>query len=585
MLRITKAIAAIVFATGLTPSALAATTPLKGDLFGTITSADGTPMEGVAVTAQAESASFKTSVFTDANGHYYFPELNNGTYKVWAQAIGYKKADDTVSYKQGNELSQDFTMKSIDDFSKQLSGDMWIESLPDSTPEDARMKQIVYNTCTTCHTGGYLLSKRFDEEGWNIIIDAMINYMTRPGAKNRALMKAYKGEIASYLGKVRGDEDLMNYTGFPRISGDATKVVVTEYDIPKGNDPGFVQVPDGSNWELGSPGRGGEALHDVVPGNDGYAYFSDNVYPDRTIGRLDPQTGEVTNFVVPHKKLASRTHAVMNAANGDIWANNYSNGEFIKLDADAEKIITFPKPKGGLPVGGHVEITPDGIIFASSNKGGVVKLDPKTGEYTDYIAPTPGGKPYGVAADRLGNMWMLNLGNDRIMWVDGKTGEIEEIKFPPVAGISEKDLNIAKTVNPNGADGNAAPIHLRGPRRAGGDPKGDYIWIALYWSGEIARINIHTKDIKIYPVPSRYSHPYDIQVDKNQMVWTCQHNGDRLSKFNPETEEFTEYPLPSIGHECRHLSVDNSTEIPTIWIAYSGSAKVARVQFRTDTSK
>ncbi|NIB41587.1 hypothetical protein HBA55_18430 [Pseudomaricurvus alkylphenolicus] len=541
-------------------------------------------MEGVAVTAKAESSSFRTSVFTDANGHYYFPELNSGNYKVWAQAVGYKKVTTQFNYSRGQASENNFTLKSTDNFSMQLTGAEWVESLPDNTEEDARRKHIVHNTCTTCHTGNYLLSKRLDEEGWNIIIDSMVNLMTHPGANNRALMQAYKADISNYLGLVRGDNDLMNYTRFPRTTGEANDIVVTEYDIPKGDDPGFVQVPDGSDWSLGAPGRGGESLHDVVPGGDGFAYFSDNVYPDRTVGRLNPETGEVTNFALPYKNgLSSRTHAVINDPRGGIWANNYSDGTIIKLDTETEEFVTYPKPEG-LPAGGHIEIDSKGNVFTMSVKGGIVKLNPETGKYTDYVAPTLGGKPYGVAVDSLDNLWMFNLGNDRLMVVDGKTGEIDEVRLPPLEGVSKKDIDIGKQANPNGADGNAAPLYIRGPRRGGGDPKGDYIWIALYWSGELARVDIRTHEVKIYPVPARYSHPYDVQVDRNQMVWVCQHNGDRLTKFDPFTEEFTEYPLPSVGSECRHLSVDDSTEIPTIWIAYSGTAKVARVQFRTDTS-
>lgn len=554
---------------------------------GTIKSSDGIAMEGVTVTAQAAGASFRVSVFSNADGDYHFPELNAGDYKVWAQSVGYLKAQNAVKVVAGKSQEQNFEMSPTKDYSVQLSGDAWIESLPDDTPEDARLKHIVHNSCTTCHTGNYLLNRRFDEEGWKIAIDAMINIMTRPGANNRALMQAYRDEIAEYLGRVRGENDLMDYTKLPPITGQANDIVVTEYDIPKGDDPNYLQVPDGSDWSLGGPGRGAEALHDVVPGVDGFAYFSDNIYPDRTVGRLDPTTGEITNFVLLDKKgLASRTHAVIPDPKGGIWANNYSDGTIIKLDTDSGEFVTFPKPAGEILAGGHIEMDSKGNLFTSSKsaRGGIVKLDPKTGKYTEYLAPTPGGKPYGVAVDRLDNLWMLNLGNDRLMVVDGKTQEVSEVVLPPMKGISPKDLEIGQRVNPKGADGNSAPVYIHGPRRGASDVEGDYIWVALYWSGNLARIDINTKEVKLYPVPSRWSHPYDVHVDKNRTVWVCQHNGDRLSRFDQFTEEFVEYPLPSLGHECRHLFVDDSKNPPEVWIAYSGSAKAARVQFRHDTA-
>ncbi|MGH9786266.1 MAG: hypothetical protein ACRD88_19025, partial [Terriglobia bacterium] len=327
----------------------------------------------------------------------------------------------------------------------------------------------------------------------------------------------------------------------------------------------------------------GGVLHDAVAAQDGNVYFSDNTYPDRTIGRLDPKTGIVTNFVLPDKNgLASRTHGAIPDPKGGVWFNNGSDGTIIKFDTAAEKFVTFPKPAGGIRAGGHIEVDSKGLVFTSSPDAGIVRLDPATGKYTDYKALTPGGNPYGVAVDAEDNMWMAQLAGDRLMVVNSRNGEVGEVSIAPkMAGVSAKDQEIGKQ---NGSSGNAAPLYFSGPRRLGGDPKSEYVWVAEYWQGRLARINIRTREIKEYQLPSKYSHPYDVQVDKNQMVWINQMNGDRLTKFDPRTEKFTEYPLPSVGSETRHISIDNSTGQPTVWLAYSGLAKLARVEFRANTA-
>ena len=61
-----------------------------GVIQGNITSAAGTPMEGVIVSARASDDSFTTSVFTDRQGRYVFPSLAAGQYRVWAQAVGFE---------------------------------------------------------------------------------------------------------------------------------------------------------------------------------------------------------------------------------------------------------------------------------------------------------------------------------------------------------------------------------------------------------------------------------------------------------------------------------------------------------------
>ena len=552
-------------------------------LMGTVKSADGKVMEGVTVSARDNAQTFTTSVYTDRDGQYYFPTLTDGRYKIWAQAVGFEMAGGEVAFSSGRKIEQNFTLRSTNDFSKQLSGAEWAESLPDSTPEDRRMKEIVHNNCTACHTAGFVLNKRFDAAGWKIVVDTMISEMTEPNTPANKLLTTYKDEIVEYLARVRGPNDGMKYKPFPRATGDATQVVVTEYDIPRGDDASFRMFPNGSNWSEGIAGGDGGVLHDAVAATDGRVYFSDNTYPERTIGRLDPKTGIVTNFKLPDAKgLASRTHGVIPDPRGGVWFNNGTDGTIFKFDTASEKFVTFPKPAGSIRAGGHIEIDSKGNVFTSSPDAGIVKLDPATGKYTDYKALTPGGNPYGVAVDSEDNMWMAQLAGDRLMVVNSRNGEVGEFVFPPkMAGVSEKDQEIGKQ---SGAAGNSAPLYFSGPRRMGGDPKSDFIWVAEYWTGKLARINIRTREIKEYQMPSKYSHPYDVQVDKNQMVWINQMNGDRLTKFDPRAEKFTEYPLPSVGSETRHISIDDSTSQPTIWLAYSGLAKLARVEFRTNTA-
>ena len=52
---------------------------------------------------------------------------------------------------------------------------MMLAALPEDTPDDARMKTLVRNNCTGCHTPSYTLQHRFDEDGWTAIIELMKN--------------------------------------------------------------------------------------------------------------------------------------------------------------------------------------------------------------------------------------------------------------------------------------------------------------------------------------------------------------------------------------------------------------------------
>src|SRR5215472_1473312 len=117
-------------------------------LSGAVTSAAGEKMGGVTVSAKAEGATITTTVFTDADGRYYFPPLAAGKYRVWAQALSFATAKGEVDLTTAKK--QDFKLDTLADFERQLPGDLVLASLPDDTAEDARLKNLVHNNCTGC---------------------------------------------------------------------------------------------------------------------------------------------------------------------------------------------------------------------------------------------------------------------------------------------------------------------------------------------------------------------------------------------------------------------------------------------------
>ena len=168
------------------------------------------------------------------------------------------------------------------------------------------------------------------------------------------------------------------------------------------------------------------------------------------------------------------------------------------------------------------------------------------------------------------------------MVVNGRTDEVSEVVLPPLDNwkMDPKDVEIGER---SGSTANSAPLNQKGPRRIGADPTNGTVWSGEYWSGMLAKIDVRTKKVTEYPMPSSmFHHPYAVVVDKNHMVWVCLMTSDRIAKFNPFTEQFTEYPLPSLGTEARFIAVDNSTDIPTVWVPESRINKLGRVQFRTN---
>src|SRR4051812_43454464 len=74
-------------------------------LTGSVSSAGGEKMGGVAVSAKAQGSTITTSVYTDAAGNYAFSPLPAGKYRIWAQAIGYQTAKSEVDLSTPSKRS------------------------------------------------------------------------------------------------------------------------------------------------------------------------------------------------------------------------------------------------------------------------------------------------------------------------------------------------------------------------------------------------------------------------------------------------------------------------------------------------
>ena len=573
----------------------------NAELTGSVKSSSGKPLEGVAVSARADNKTYTTTVYSDQNGAYFFPPLDSGHYKVWAQAVGFEAGKTELEISSEKKVPQDFTLQTLPDFHRQLSGGEWLESLPNESPEDRRLKKIFNNTCLGCHPANWILQNRFDAAGWGKILNLMGN-IDRAGlpvafsAVQTSVIQAYREDLVGYLTRVRGPHPFpLNYKPYPRATGEAAQIVVTEYDLPPGDRPedykSFIWNRSSSDWSEGTPSQSGAVLaHDVAVDQEGIVWFSDDFGLERTIGRLDPQTGRVTGYkMVGEDGFAVWTERIAVDQKGNVWGVGG-----LKFDPKTEKFQRFPRPSPpaafgnlsavALSIGGVGEPAVDSKgnpWFTHSSPDGAYRLDPNTGEYHDYRAVTKEGSPYGITVDAQDNAWFAQIAVDRLGVVDGRTGEVSEVVLAPLEEqVSAKDREIGARAYCCPLTSGVGSLDRKGPRRLAADRKGDTVWVAEYWANRLAKIDIHTKKVTEYPLPHLYSNPYSVAVDKNHMVWVNLLNLDRVAKFNPFTEKFTEYPLPTLGTGTRHLAVDDRTAIPEVWLPYNRLAKIARIQFR-----
>jgi streptogramin lyase len=562
-----------------TGAAQAPTSSLTGT-----TTAGGASLEGVVISARAAGSNITTSVLTDGRGVYVFPPLGGGRYDVWAQATGYQTARATVAIESGRQLHQAFTLNTIDDITPQLSASEWFSAMPEDSKDQRRMKAIFRTNCTACHGPTHALQNRFDENGWRAEIMFMERITGTGGINRHTTVVHYRDELARYLASLRGPTSPQpKFTLQPRPTGDAARVVFTEYDIPLAGARTERAWLDGSDWSIGWPtaSAGARWIHDVVADNDGNAWGTRDRGPaDMSLFKIDTKTGDVTGYIIRDGKNIRRSHSITKDRNGIIWFDG-GNGPLGRLDPRAETFEMFTPP---LNMGGGqlttVDWNPQGTIWGATNRG-ANRFDPETHTWTHFESPTWSNNfVYGTATDSEGNGWWTQYTADKVVKTDPKSGKTYEVVMRP-PWVNVDDLTTPADREWFQAMGvmtwgniNTVP-HGQQPRRMGADKRGEYVWVPNNVGNNIARIDIHTLEVKYYPVDGN---PYFVTVDKDSNVWTNLFSDAKVARLNPRTEQWTYYTLPS-RCESRNISVDDIRG--DVWVPCANTSRVIRMRPRT----
>ena len=568
-------------------------------LVGTVRTGDGQPLEGVAVSARETGSTITRTVFTDQGGEFFFPALSVGRYRLWAQATGFDAARADVALDPAHTTRHAFTMQPLADITMQLMGSEWLESLPSATKEQRRMREIFRVNCALCHTTSVILQQTFDEAGWKAIVEFMLarhvqGVPQRIGLNRWSTINLHKDEIAKYLASVRGpDSPPLQYVVHPRPTGEAARVLVTEYDIPAANEPGSLAWFNGSDWQAGAATSGAfpGAIHDVVVDATGNAWMNSiNPNAGRVAVKLDPETGQVSAYTVPGVTGGGRIY--VDPKGTTLWLGvRLSNqqpgvtslGRIDTVTGMFEAVTAPPGMSRGLE--NQIAPTADGKAWMATQFGAIL-YDPAATTFRFKFfqdASFHDGFTYGIAADNRGNAWLAKYFADKIGYID-QTGTSYEIDMRPPWLIDEEDIltEADKQAYAEMGVGSWGGINMvpgrQAPRRLGYDPNADAVWVANNHGNNIVRIDAKTRATKYYRVPGPRA-PYRVDVDNSGNAYVSSLIDDVLMRLNPATDEWTTFRMPATGCESRSIFVDRlRTEV---WLPCDRTARAVRVQFRT----
>jgi streptogramin lyase len=544
------ALAAFCFALPVAAGAQAPAALAGQALAGQVSSTREGAMEGVVVSAKKTGGTITVSVVSDAKGHYSFPaaRLEPGQYALAIRAIGYElEGPKTADVAAGAPATADITLRPTRKLPLQMSNAEWLASFPGTDTQ----KQATLG-CISCHDLDRIVRSQHTPEEFLQVFERMSGYY--PGSTPE-FPQRLNGDARRQVGQGPGAKALAEFFAsvnlsqdetwtyelktFPRPTGRATHVIVTEYDLPRH------QIQP----------------HDVVLDNNGTVWFSH--FGELFLGKMDPKTGQVWQYPVPVIKTGFPvgTLDLETTRDGDIWLSMMYQGGVARFDKKTEKFQTWSVPKEWQtdatqqafvsPDASHV----DGKVWVkNSDHAQILRLDPKTGEWENFGSfkdPNSGKgiQSYGIPVDPQNNLYLLDFASNGVGKLD-KSGKL--VGYYP-----------GKIANSR-------------PRRGRIDDQGR-LWYAEYGGNAIGMLDPATDTVKEWTVPTPWAQPYDAVRDKNGEVWTGSMLSDRVSRLDPATGEFVEYLLPHVTN-IRRVFVDNTTTPVTFWTGNNHGASIVKVE-------
>jgi virginiamycin B lyase len=525
-------------------------------LSGLVQTIDKKPLPGVMVTAIDADAGIRTTVYTDAAGHYHLRALKPQPYQLRTRLIGFSDEMSEIDLSP-QELLHDIVLKPTDHIAEQLPANYWFARIPFP---DQRTKEEFARQCTYCHQQGSLVTRQPRSEAeWQRVFDRMAVMGGVLSPELRRTMPTLLRRGYSLDGQER------NFSLPPSLSPEAASATVTE-------------------WEIGGPDA---YPHDMAVAKDGRVYSVD-LSRDQLV-RLDPRSGErkswripagdspvggILPWLIPPGSPAEASprvapHSLQVDAMGNVWITLCLGNKLARFDTRTEQFRIWDQPAPGL-YPHTLRLDRQGRVWytlAVSNHIG--RFDPATEQFALYRLPA---RTWGEAFTlRTLRVWLWLA---RWMPTSWLSAEAQVLPVPygldiaPDGGVwfSQQNAGRIGRLDPASGQVQLYDTPFDGPQHLRFDPQGT-LWIPAFGSGSLARFDPQNATFKLYPLPTLpvgSDTPYALNVDhRTGTVWVCGTNSDSLIRFEPRKEKFTTFPLPTRVTFTREIDFDDEGNVWT----------------------
>ena len=483
-----------------------------GEVQGSVRNAAGEPMPGAVVKVRNVDQGFAFMVATQDQGLYEVSQLPSGRYSVQGFGGNWKSAVKApVAVTNGQTVTVEVAL------TNPLGVDELTTAQYSALMPDGLGKTLIRANCIGCHGFEKIAVKRQSGEAWMQIVEAMRN---RPfGHTGSArITDPERDVIVEYLTKNLGPDvpPLNPDHDLPKtwLKGAARKYIAMDFEIPRGAYP-----------------------HDVAVDSKGIAWVTEGF--TGYLGRLDPSTLTYTRIALPAIQPKPKTFHLFAAAvdaRDHIWLTDESNDRVVEYDQKSGTFTQYPLPEVDTP-GRHgantIRFGPDGSVWMTQVYGGILRLRPNAKEFETYTPPGGKAYPYGMAIDSDGDVWFAENSRGKFGKLDPATGNFTEYAVPTPENL--RGMTVKNSL--------AGEIHNL--RRMASDAKGD-IWYAGFGLDTLGVIDHRTGRFTEYIPPTPFSGPYSVDVDtRHNLIWFIEGLAEQMGLFDPRTKTFVEFPMPN----------------------------------------
>ena len=523
-------------------------------------------------------------VYTQA-GRYRAVALFPGNYEISVRAPGRASNVQRLVLNAGDSASLDLSLRAASDVAPAAAGGggelpavrAATEYLPyDELYPPGAGRDIAERTCMPCHGGNFLSSRPSRPAAWEAGIDKMLG----KALSNRPAL-SYGDGIISYRDAQRrfalaDRQTLLDYL-VEHFGPDAPprrirveqqmpideqalgRAMYIEYYLPEDTPGEGVNAPEFAGLRANFVGR--RVGQDVRFDRHGNVWLTDRGYPHRLV-KLDPRTGEFTDYVLPDPK--NGIHEVNVDPEGIIWVPEHRGVQ----STEVKRLLGFdpaterwehriPMDPDNVVSNTHkwmqsLAIDSRGNVYVGWIMGGALsKWERATGKVSVFPIPMPGAVPYGVVPDRNDNIWIGLWNAGKVAKFDTVTHQWTEFTPPTYPG------------------------HVRRPNV---DSQNN-VWFGIYAAGprpgKLVKLDQSTGRMTEHVIPQQDAAPYDVAIDAGDNIWAADvgqgNDGDHgasIWKFDPGSETFTFYPKPQQGADSPKIQV---TREGAVWYSPRGS--------------